>query len=210
MMCNSKIFCAIIFIMKWKNLSKKKQAYIAAALALVGVLAWAFISAGVITHNFNRSQLTGAEDRQEAQINGIILTETKNDHKYWEIYGESGSYDSDNGVALLNNCIGNFFDENNEVSMSFESSKGSYSAERKQIILYQDTHIVIKDGTSLEADRVVWSGNDKPVTATGHVRITRNDEFLATAETVEISPDFNRFKIKGKTVSKMYDTKEKK
>ncbi len=196
--------------MKWKNLSRKKQAYIAAGLALIGILAWAFISAGVITHNFNRSQLTNNEDRQEAQINGIILTETKNDRKYWEIYGETGSYDSENGVALLNNCIGNFFDEKNEVSMSFESTRGSYSSERKQIILYQDTHIVIKDGISLEADRVIWSGSDKPVIAYGNVRITKNADFLATADSVEISPSYDKFKITGHTVSKMYDTKEKK
>ncbi len=196
--------------MKWKNLSKKKKAYVMAFLALVGILAWAFISAGVITHNFNRSQLTGEQDRQEALINGIILTETKDDHKYWEIYGETGSYDSNTGVAMLDNCIGNFYDKDNEVSMSFESSKGTYNAQKKQIILYQDTHIVIKDGTSLEADRVIWSGSDTPVFANGNVRITRNQEFLATAESVEISPDYDRFKIKGNTVSKMYDTKEKK
>ena len=196
--------------MNWKNLSKKRKAYIGAFLALIGILAWAFISAGIITHNFNRNQLSGEQDRQEAQINGIILTETKNEKKYWEIYGETGSYDSNNGIAMLDNCIGNFFDENNDVSMSFESTKGTYNAEKKQIILYQDTHIVIKDGTSLEADRVIWSGNEKPVTARGNIRITRNGEFLATAETVEISPDFDKFKIMGKTVSKLYDTKEKK
>lgn len=180
-------------------------------MALIGILAWAFISAGIITHNFNRNQLSGEQDRQEAQINGIILTETKDEHKYWEIYGETGSYDSNNGIAMLDNCIGNFFDENNDVSMSFESTKGTYNAEKKQIILYQDTHIVIKDGTSLEADRVIWSGNEKPVTAKGNIRITRkNGEFLATAEAAEISPDFDKFKITGKTVSKLYDTKEKK
>lgn len=171
---------------------------------------WAFISAGIITHNFNRSQLSGEKDRQEALINGIILTETKNEHKYWEIYGETGAYDSDNGVALLDNCIGNFYDSENQVSMSFESTKGTYNEAKKQIILYQDTHIVIKDGTSLEADRVTWSGSDSPVYASGNVRITRNKEFLATADAVEISPDYDKFKISGKAVSKMYDSKEKK
>lgn len=196
--------------MKWKNLSKKKKAYIASALTLAGILLWAFISAGIITHNFNRSQLSGEKDRQEALINGIILTETKNEHKYWEIYGETGAYDSDNGVALLDNCIGNFYDSENQVSMSFESTKGTYNEAKKQIILYQDTHIVIKDGTSLEADRVTWSGSDSPVYASGNVRITRNKEFLATADAVEISPDYDKFKISGKAVSKMYDSKEKK
>ena len=94
--------------MRWKNLSKKRKAYLIAFVAFVGILLWAFVSAGVITHNFNRSQLSTDQDRQEAQINGIILTETKDDKKYWEIYGETGTYDSTNGVALLDNCIGNF------------------------------------------------------------------------------------------------------
>ena len=48
-----------------KSLSKKQKAYIAAFGAIVGLLAWAFISAGVITHNFNRSQLQTDQDRQE-------------------------------------------------------------------------------------------------------------------------------------------------
>ncbi len=195
--------------MKWKNLSKKRKTYFVAGITFVAVMLWSFITAGIITKNFNRSQVTGQQDRQEAQIEGIILTETKDDHKYWEIYGETGSYTSDNSIAMLDNCIGNFYDDKNEVSMSFESTKGTYNADKKQIILYNSTHIIIKDGTSLEADRVVWSGNDNPITAKGNVRITRNKEFLATAEKVEISPDYTDFKIIGKAVSKIYDNKNK-
>lgn len=195
--------------MDWKNLSKKRKAYILAFFTIVGLLLWAFISAGVITHNFNRSQLSGQKDKQEALINGIILTETKNEKKYWEIYGDTGTYDSTNGVALLDNCIGNFYGDDNEVSMSFESSKGTYNEQKKQIIMYDDTTIVIKDGTVLEADRLTWSGSDKPVIARGNVKITRGKELYATAEEVEISPDYNDFKIKGHAVSKLYDTKEK-
>ncbi|MBS5803188.1 MAG: LPS export ABC transporter periplasmic protein LptC [Brachyspira sp.] len=196
--------------MNWKNLSKKKKAYIIAFSGIVGILLWAFISAGIITHNFNRSQLSVNQDRQEALINGIILTETKDEKKYWEIYGESGTYDSTNGVALLDNCIGNFYDENNEVSMSFESSKGTYNSKKTQIIMYNDTRVVIKDGTSLEADRITWTGSDNPIVAKGNIRITRNGQFLATADTVEISPSYDNFKIIGHAQSKMYDVKEKK
>ena len=128
--------------MKWldkiKKLSKKQKAYAGAFIAIVALLAWAFISAGVITHNFNRSQLQTDQDRQEAVIDGIILTETKDEKKYWEIYGETGNYDSKNGVAILNNVIGNFYDDDNEVSMSFESSKGTYNEKKEQIILYDN------------------------------------------------------------------------
>ena len=115
---------------RWSNLSRKQKAYIGAFGALAGVMVWAFISAGVITHDFNRSQLSTDKDRQEALINGIILTETKNEKKYWEIYGETGSYDSRNEIAMMDNVIGNFYKEN-EVGMSFQSSKGSYNATTK-------------------------------------------------------------------------------
>ena len=194
--------------MDLRNLSRKQKAYIGAFAAVVGLLAWAFISAGIITHNFNRSQLQTDQDRQEALINGIILTETKDEKKYWEIYGETGNYDSKNGVAMLNNVIGNFYDENNEVSMSFESSKGTYNEKKEQIILYEDTFIVLKDLTTLRANKLVWSGKDIPIVAQGNVRITRKSDLLATAKKVEISPDYNTFKIIGNTVSKVYSDKE--
>lgn len=193
---------------KIKNLSKKQKAYFGAFMAIVTLLAWAFISAGVITHNFNRSQLQTDQDRQEASIDGIILTETKDEKKYWEIYGETGNYDSKNGVAMLNNVIGNFYDDENQVSMSFESSKGTYNEKKEQIILYEDTFIVLKDLTTLRANRLVWSGKDIPTVAEGNVRITRKNELLATADKVEISPNYEKFKIVGNAVSRVYSDKE--
>lgn len=193
----------------FKNLSKKRKTYMAVGLVVVGVLLWAFISAGLITRNFNREQLIGTENRQELDISSIIITETKGDKKYWEIYGESGHYNSDNKVALLENVTGNFY-SNNEVSMSFESSKGTYNEVKKQIILYENTHIVIKGGTSLYCDRLIWSGSDKDVTAEGNLKINNNNELVATAEKAIIDPSYSKFKIVGKTVTKMYKLKEKK
>lgn len=191
----------------WSNLSKKKKAYAGAFVVLASIMLWAFISAGVITHDFNRSQLSVDKDRQEALINGIILTETKDEKKYWELYGETGSYDSTNEVAMMDNVIGNFYKEN-KVAMSFQSSKGTYNAAKKTIVLYQDTFVVLEDGTTLKADRLRYAGNEQPIIATGNVKITRDNNFLATADEVMISPDFTSFKIKGNTTSKMYDTKE--
>ncbi len=193
----------------WSNLDKKKKAYIGGFAVIISVMLWAFVSAGVITHDFNRSQLSVDKDRQEALINGIILTETKDAKKYWEIYGETGSYDSNNEVALMDNVIGNFY-KDNKVAMSFQSSKGTYNAARKIIILYNDTFVVLEDGTTLLADRLRYAGSDQPIIATGNVQITREQSFLATADEVEISPNFDSFKISGKTTSKIFDSKEKK
>lgn len=190
-------------------MTKKKRIYFAAFAILVGILAWAFISAGIITRNFNREQLVGTENSQELDISGLILTETKGDKKFWEIYSESGYYNSDNKVAILENITGNFY-SNNQVSMSFESTQGTYNEIKKQIILYNNTHIVIKDGTSLYCDRLTWSGSDKEVIAQGNIKIVKDNELLATAQKAIISPDYAKFKISGHTVTKLYNLKEKK
>ena len=193
--------------MKWSDLSKKKRTYVSAFGAIIAIMLWAFISAGVITHNFNRSQLATDQDRKEATINGIVLTETKEHQKYWELYGETGTYDSKNATAFMDNVVGNFY-KDNSVAMSFQSSKGSYDSENKIITLYENTFIVMKDGTTLKADNLVYPGTDEPITAKGHVQITRGKQFLALADEIVISKDYESFKIKGNTISNMYEEKK--
>lgn len=193
----------------FKKIGKKRTIYIILFITVIGILLWAFITAEIITRNFNRQQLIGTENRQELDVSGIIITETKNDMKYWEIYGENGYYSSDNKVALLENVTGNFY-SNNSVSMSFEATKATYNEVKKQIILFNNVHIVIKDGTSLFCNRLTWSGSNKDVVATGNIKINRHNELIATAQKAVINPDYSRFQIVGKTVTKLYKIKEKK
>ncbi len=167
-------------------------------------LLWAFLSAGILTHGFSRSQIQNGENRQKIDVSGMILIETKEGTKFWEIYGETGTYNTDEKIASLTNVIGNFY-SNNEVTMSFESSQGTYNEVKHQIILYNNTYIVIKDGTSLKADRLIWSGSDKDIEAQGNIVISKNGELYATGEKVIISSDYTHFKLIGKTTSKIFD-----
>lgn len=109
---------------------------------------------------------------QEAIVDGIILTETKDDQKYWEIYGETGKWDSTKGIAQLNKVTGNFY-KDNEVSMSFESSKGTYNSKVGDITLYSDTFIALKDGITLKADKLHWENSHSPIVGEGHIRIQK-------------------------------------
>ena len=193
--------------MNWKDLPKKKRLYVIVFLTIGGILAWAFITAGVITHDFNRKQLAAQGDEQEAIVNGIILTETKNDQKYWEIYGETGKWDSRQGIAQLDKVIGNFY-QDNEVSMSFESSKGTYNSQKGDIILYKDTFIVLKDGITLNADKLHWYNSHSPIVAEGHKKKKKGKELLSTADKIVINPDYSSFQISGNTVSKVYEDKK--
>jgi len=193
--------------MNFKDLPKRKRLYLIIVLTFGAILAWAFITAGIITHDFNRKQVQARGDEQEAVVNGIILTETKDDTKYWEIYGETGQWDSNNGIAQLNKVTGNFY-KDNEVSMSFESSKGTYDSKKGDITLYEDTFIVLKDGITLNADNLHWINSDSPIIAEGHIKIRKGKEFTSTAKKIEISPAYDRFKIIGNTVSKVYEDKK--
>lgn len=192
--------------MDFKNLPKKKRLYVIIIMALAGIMAWAFFTALILTHDFNKKQVSRG-DSQEAIVNGIILTETKDDTKYWEVYGDTGQWDSTRGIAQLNKVIGNFY-KDNEVSMSFESSKGTYNSQKGDITLYEDTFIVLKDGITLNADKLHWIDSHTPIVAEGHIKIQKGKELLSTAEKITISPEYDSFKISGNTVSKVYEDKK--
>ncbi len=193
-----------VYLRKIKEMSARKKAYAIAFLIMGFILLWAFLSAGFLTNGFSRSNIKIGNDRQDLEVSSMILTETKEDKKFWEIYGETGVYNSDEKIALLKNVIGNFY-KDNEVAMSFESSQGTYNEEKNQIILYNNTYIVLKDGITLNADRLVWSGSDKEIVATGNIKINKSGELTALGDEVIIDPDYSHFKLKGKTTSKIYD-----
>ena len=188
---------------KFMSLDKKKKAYLLAILGITFVMLWAFISAGVITSNFNRSQLKNSENEQKVDALGVIITETKEGKKYFEIYGETGHYSNDHSIATLNNVIGNFY-KDNEVSMSFQSSKGTYDENTGVITLFENTFIVLKDGVSLKTDKLVWSGSDKETVAEGNVVIQKGNEMKSTAQKCIIGAGYDKFKIVGKTSTKVY------
>lgn len=190
--------------MKWQSFTNKQKAYIIAAGVITFILLWSFFSAKLLTSNLNRKDIEQSGDSQQAVVEGIILTETKDEEKYWEIYGETGIYDSKKEEASLTGVIANFYKEN-KVSMSIISSKGAYNAKEKKITLYEDTHLVINQGLTLDADKLVWNGNDKPIFAYGHVIITKDDQFMANADEIEISADYENIKIKGNTTSRIYN-----
>lgn len=192
------------FYERFKQIDKKKRTYLLAGLAVIFVMGWAFISAALITANYTRAQLKGTPDEQKVDAEGIIITETKDGGKYFEIYGETGNYSNDHSIATLHNVIGNFYKEG-KVSMSFQSSKGTYNEKTKEIILYENTYIVLEDSTSLNTDKLIWSGSDKDTLAEGHVVIKKNNEMVATAERGVISAGYEKFKIMGKTTTKLYD-----
>ena len=195
-------------VKKYNALDKKKKAYLLTVVTIVLVMVWAFVSAGIITCNFNRAQVKSSSDEQKVDAIGIIITETKEGKKYFEIYGETGSYSNDHSIATLHNVVGNFY-KNGEVAMSFQSSKGTYDEKLGTITLHENTYIVLQDNTSLESDRLTWSGSDKETVAEGNVKIKKSSEMYALADKCIISAGYDKFKIVGKTKTQIYGKQAK-
>ncbi len=193
--------------MDFKKLSKKKHVYFLITAVVTAILLWAFVTAKVITHDFNRQMVAGKQDEQQAVIHGIILTETKNEEKYWEIYADTGKWNSLNGVAQLDGVLANFY-KDNKVSMSLKSSKGTYDSKTKAITLYEHTLIAIDGGITLKADKLTYLNSREPIVAEGHIQVQKDNELLSTADKIIISPNYENFKIMGNTVSKLYEDKK--
>jgi len=186
-----------------KKINKKKLLGIVVIAFIIGIMAWAFISASILTANFDHTQVKVTQNEQKIDAVGIIITETKDGNKYFEIYGETGSYTNELNIATLNNVVGNFY-KDGQVAMSFQSSKGTYDESAGTITLFENTYIVLQDSTSLEADKLTWYGSDKETVAEGNVKIKKSNEMVSFADKCIIGANYDKFKIVGKTKTSLY------
>ena len=184
-------------------MQKRKIAYIVILSLIIFGCLWAFISAGIITKNFKKEALNNAGEKQKLDIKNLLITETKEDKKYWELYADSGYYDSQNKVVILYNIIGNFYN-NDEVVLSMESTKGTFNEESKRVVLYENTYIIYKDGTNVRADRFTWQGNDKDIVAQGNVVIQRNGEIKTYSNEAYLGNSMKNVRIKGRSKTELY------
>lgn len=184
-------------------MSRRKIVYIVILSLVVLGCAWAFVAAGIITKNFKKEALSNAGEKQKLSIENLVITETKEDKKYWELYAESGYYDNQNKVAILYNIIGNFYDNDNVV-LSMESTKGTFSEESKKVVLYENSYFIYKDGTDVRADRFVWQGNDKDILAQGNVIIRKKGELKTYSKEAVLGNKMTSVKIKGRSKTELY------
>lgn len=187
-------------------MKKRNIFYICLSVLVVIGLIWAFIAGQMITKSFKKDILTNALQKQKITVHGLIVTETKDNQKYWEIYAEEGHYDSNDKVVLLHNVFGNFY-KNNEVVMSFKSDKGTLTEETKKVVLYQNSLIVYKNGEYLYADKLTWKGKDEDIVASGNVIMEQNDKVKLQAESAVLSADWKKLKLKGKVKTELYSNK---
>lgn len=182
---------------------KRNIAYFIVFGVIVFACFWAFLYAGVITRSFKSKIISQTYNSKEANIENLLVTETKDGQKQWELFADTGRYAESNGIVLLENLMGNVY-EGTEVKASFRADKGTYNSETKQIILYDNVLMVYYDGTNIRTERLIYSGKNKDIIAIGNVRIEKPNEVIIMGREAVLSGDYTNFNIKGRTETHFY------
>ncbi len=186
----------------------KKKIYAGVFLTVFGICLFGFIWSWIVTKDIRSNSVSDEVKNRRVTVGNLVLTETKDEKVYWELYAKKGSYEATTGLVVLENAMGNFYNKENEVVLSVESSRGTYKEDEKIITLEGDTLIVAKDGYSIQADKIVWKGRDEDIVASGNVLVKSKDMFEARSEKAIFTYDFPKFRIEGKCISSIFDTKK--
>ena len=187
----------------------KKRVKVAVIFTIVVLVACivGFINAWIITGGIKMSDLTQEkqENSEKVLVKNILLTETKEGKKYWEIFAKNGRYVNNSNKVILYNVMGNFYDEKGEVILSFAGNNGEYDGTSKKVILTQNAKLASKNNTQMEAQKITWEGLNNIVHAEGNVRAMQADKLYITCERTTFSTDFKDFHVYGKTITRVYD-----
>ena len=183
--------------------SKKNIAFTVGFLAIVILCIWAFVSAGMITKSFKTKIVEQTYKNKEANIESLLVTETKDGVKLFELYAETGRYSDSDNIVFLTDLIGNFY-EDNKIKASFKSDEGTYDSVTKHIILTGNVLIVYEDGTNISTDMLVYKGKQEDIRAIGNVRIEKPNEAVIMGEEAILDGDYSDFHINGRTKTQFY------
>ena len=181
-------------------------------LVILFAIIWGFVWAWFITRTVRKNSGDDSMKNQHAVVKNIIATETRDEKKYWEFYAKSGEYDSQHNSVLLNDVIGNFYDKDENVVVSFKSTKGTYDEKSKKVVLNGDNLFVGKDGSQLYADELIWQGEDKDILANGNVQFIQENKLITKSQKAVFNSTLTNFKIIGNAKVKVYaddETKKK-
>lgn len=188
---------------KKKRIKKRKVALVSVLLIVFIACIWAFVAANIITKSIKHDISSNDLEKQVVAIDSLLLTETKEGQKLWELYADKGEYESGSKIIILTNIIANFY-QNGTVIASGKSTRGTYDTETKKVILYNDSCIVYKDGTSIHANLMEWEGKEKDVKAKDNVVIIKPNEYIIKSKKAVLTNNMTLFKVIGNVETRVY------
>lgn len=171
------------------------------SLILLGL--WAFIVSYQITSSMKSTYDNPNAINEKANIEELIITETREGQKFWEVYAKSGQYDDNQKGAKLTNIKGNFYKEG-KVILSFDAPTAFYISQNKEVKLTGGSRIITDKDILITAQNISWTGTIDEIMANGNVKIRKANEFLITSDDSVFNTDFTKLKVTGNSETNVY------
>ena len=174
----------------------KKTTFSLILLAVFSILSiCAFIVSKNIMKDINVSGHNSKSDEQVG-LKELIITETRDGQKFWEVYADSGHYNNGTNVAVLNNITGNFYKEG-KVVLSVASPIAVYDSDKKEITLKGGARAANDKDIYISADEICWAGANDEIKARGNVKIIRDNQVMTISNESSFDTGFTNLKISG-------------
>ncbi|MEI7473139.1 MAG: LPS export ABC transporter periplasmic protein LptC [bacterium] len=184
-------------------MSKK---FIILALAMSTILLvglWAYGVSKDITKDLKQTREITAKNDENVDMSGLLLTETKDGQKFWEIYAIKGKYIKNKTIAKLKTVKGNIY-KDNKLVLSFKAPDALYNDSNKNLKLMNGALAVSDSGLIISSNQIEWSNKADLFYATGDVRIKQGKKFYSTGNYSVFNREFTSFKMKGHAKTRVY------
>ncbi len=191
------------------KMSKKLILSIAMIIVLLVSSVWAFILSKRMTAGlkFDFDVLNLNEQNSEkVNIKNLLITETKEYQKYWEVFATAGNFDSLQSNAKLKEINGNFY-KNNKVILSFKAPKAIYNRKSREVTLIGGVQAATDNNVYITADKMTWIGDKKEIEAEGNVFVNQNDTFITNSDNAIFDVAFTRFRVYGQAQTRVFNDK---
>ena len=167
-------------------------AVLAGLAALILIFAWLFWGSAVPkpTEKNNMTDLSA-----KATVHNTVLSRNENGKKLWELKVEEATQVNDNLIEVKK--LDGLVYLNNGDAMHVAAPAGSVKLKTNDFALSGGVVARLKNGGFLQADKVEWQQKEDILTATGAVKVIK-DDMLARAEQVITSSKLVHFKLKDK------------
>jgi len=183
-------------------MSKKLVISLSIITAITILSFWAFFVSKNMTKNVVKQDEVQSISDENLNVKEMVLTESKDGKKYWELYAVSGEYDSATNQVHLKNVKGNFY-KNDKVVLSFDSPFATYYDRDKDVKLSGGARAATENKILVTAREIYWKGKNDEISAKGNVKIRRETGLLVTGECAVFSTKLSRIKMIGKVTTRL-------
>lgn len=142
-------------------------------------------------------------ENESANIDDLVITETKDGQKFWELYASTGKYDNNQSGATLKKVTGNFYKGHNVV-LSFSAPVATYIEKNKEINLTGGAKAITDKNIVITSNTMKWTGDKNEINNQGNVRIERTKDIIITSDHAVFNTDFTKFAVIGHSKTTVY------